>query len=360
MHCLSKSEALELINKRLDLFNQAETTNPFAGAAWTRHFIEQIAEASWLFTIPEHQNGGDSLMLLYSEPAKPYRRCAVANYYTSLYSPLISTLTSPPQRAAAITALVAQLTKGKPSCSAIHLAPLANDCADSQALHQAFSSCGWYVKQYDCFGNWYLPCANLSFADYMAGRSSQLVNTITRKQKKFTRTDGARLEIISDPNDVAAAMAAYDSIYAKSWKKPEPYKTFVRDWAVICAKNGWLRLGLAWLNDQPIAAQFWFTLHQRAFIFKLAYDEAYTKLSAGTVLSAHLFQFALDHDHVQEIDYLTGDDLYKQMWMTHRRQRVGLIAFNPLTFRGLFGMLWEHASTLQKRIRTYFSTSVST
>ena len=74
-------------------------------------------------------------------------------------------------------------------------------------------------------------------------------------------------------------------------------------------------------------------------------------LSAGTVLSAHLFKHALDEDRVVEIDYLTGDDAYKQSWMTERRQRVGIIACNPRTPRGLMIGARELAGALKQRLQ---------
>ena len=122
-------------------------------------------------------------------------------------------------------------------------------------------------------------------------------------------------------------------------------------WAAICAARGWLRLGVAWAGDVPIAAQFWFTINRRAYIYKLAYDEAFSKLSAGTVLSAHMFRHALDVDRVVEIDYLTGDDPYKQAWMTHRRERVGVIACNPRTLKGAGRALYEAAGALRQNLR---------
>jgi CelD/BcsL family acetyltransferase involved in cellulose biosynthesis len=43
----------------------------------------------------------------------------------------------------------------------------------------------------------------------------------------------------------------------------------------------------------------------------------------------------IESDMVKEIDYLIGDDAYKQDWMPLRRERHGLIAFNPRSLRGL-------------------------
>ena len=353
MNLLNKPQALEYVRERLDLFNHAETSNPFAGAAWTLHFIEQVAEDSWTFVIPEDRVGGLSLMLLYTEPTTSYRLSAVANYYASLYSPLISSIDGPAERGPVLARLVGQLHDFRPRFAVMNWSPLDRDTGDTANLRRVLSASGWYVRQYDCFGNWYLPCAGISFDDYMKGRDSKLRNTWLRKRKKFERaaSGDARLEIVVDPAEVPRAMDAYERVYAKSWKKPEPYGNFVRQWAHICARNNWLRLGVAWLGDLPIAAQFWFTMHGRASIFKLAYDEEYSQLSAGTVLSAHMFSHALDLDQVLEIDYLTGDDAYKQSWMTQRRQRTGILACNPKTPRGLLIGAQELAGEITQRWR---------
>ena len=355
MHFLNKAGALRFVRDRRELFDQAGRSNPFACSAWILHFIEHVAEDGWTFVVPEHRGAGESVMLLYSDKGAPYRRFAATNYYASLYSPLISSLPSGPERGSALGALVDQLVESVPRSAAISFAPLDKQSPDTTALRDCFSSRGWYVKQYACFGNWHLPCAGLAFDAYMKDRDSKLVNTWTRKLKKFNsaQAPGARVEIVTEPKDTQAAIDAFERVYARSWKKPEPYPGFVRDWAAICASNGWLRLGLAWVDDVPIAAQFWFTMNRRAYIFKLAYDEDYAKWSAGTVLSAHLFKHALDEDRVVEIDYLSGDDAYKQSWMTGRRERVGLIACNPWTPRGLLISAAEFAGEMRGQWRLH-------
>jgi Acetyltransferase (GNAT) domain len=246
--------------------------------------------------------------------------------------------------------LARSLTAARPAFDTVDLAPMAE--SDAAAVQAALRGCGWITRRYLCHGNWYLPCEGLGFEAYMAQRPSQLLNTWRRKAKAFKRAGGeARLQLVTAPAEVEAGMDAYETIYAKSWKQAEPYPRFVRDWAVICAARGWLRLGIAWVGDAPIAAQFWFTRNRRAYIFKLAYDEAQSKWSAGTVLSAMLFEHSLEVDRAVEIDYLTGDDAYKRSWMNDRRERVGVIACNPRTLRGLLRGGYESAGALRERWR---------
>ena len=75
-------------------------------------------------------------------------------------------------------------------------------------------------------------------------------------------------------------------------------------------------------------------------MYKLAYDEAFKGYSPGTVLTARLMQHVIEHDKVA-VDYLIGDDAYKTSWMSHRRERWGLVAYNQRSWTGM--VLWQRA-----------------
>lgn len=349
MTLLSKADALRFVDAWAHVLDApANPLNPFATSEWVRHFVTQVLPADGQVLAVEAGDVGNSLMLLWPEPGSARRWLALNNYYASLHSPMASTSID---RVAAARALVAQLNALRPRIATLNLSPLASGDEDNKRLAGALAETGWFLRRYFCFGNWTLPCEGLGFERYMAARDSQLRNTYARKAKKFLAA--GTLEICTAPEDVDAAMDAFEAVYAKSWKQPEPYPNFMRGWAHCCARRGWLRLGVARLGGVPIAAQFWFTIERNAYIFKLAYDEAHAKWSAGTVLTAHLFQHAMDVDRVVEIDYLTGDDPYKQTWMTHRRERVGLMACNLKSVPGLSAASreWAGAATTALRAR---------
>jgi CelD/BcsL family acetyltransferase involved in cellulose biosynthesis len=52
------------------------------------------------------------------------------------------------------------------------------------------------------------------------------------------------------------------------------------------------------------------------------------------VLTSKLMQHVIDVDKVRIVDYLSGDDDYKKMWMSHRREFWGIVGFNPRSLRG--------------------------
>jgi CelD/BcsL family acetyltransferase involved in cellulose biosynthesis len=348
MQLLTRDAALAWIEHHAALLDApAASANPFSSSAWLAHFVAQvIAEDERVAVVEAEAGGRRCAMLLKADARSPGRYVALANYYASLYAPMAG---DAPDRPAAARALVAAVGQVRPRAVTVQLAPLDAETADTTVMAEAFAGDGWYLRRYTCFGNWTLPCAGLTFDAYLAGRDSQLRNTLARKQKKLL--SAGTLEIATRPDEVDRAMDAYDAVYARSWKQPEPYPGFVRGWARQCAARGWLRLGVARIGDEPVAAQFWFTLGGRASIFKLAYDEAQSKWSAGTVLTAHLMRHALEVDRVVEVDYLTGDDPYKRAWMTHRRERVGLIACNLRSPLGLVAAATEVAAQATARWR---------
>ena len=66
-----------------------------------------------------------------------------------------------------------------------------------------------------------------------------------------------------------------------------------------------------------------------AYIHKLAHRESAKPLSAGTTLSAALFERVIDVDNVDLVDFGTGNDAYKSDWMEVDRQRFRIDCLDP-------------------------------
>ena len=275
---------------------------------------------------------------------QPGRLTSLSNFYTPLYAPLLLhdgltasdwPIDSLPARALSATARF--LRHHKPGPAVIQLQPLDTAGAFYPAMRSALTIAGYAVDHYFCFGNWSLPCTGLSFADYFAQRPSALQNTVHRARKKLDRAGPWTVDIHTQSGELLdAAISAFETIYQRSWKPAEAFPDFVRRLCVLAAQKSKLRLGVLSLNGVAIASQIWLVDQGKAYIFKLAYDLDAAHFSPGSLLTATLMEHVLDFDAVDEIDYLSGDDAYKQDWMSHRRERHGLIAFDLAMPRGIF------------------------
>lgn len=260
---------------------------------------------------------------------------ALGNFYTSLYMPIVV----PHCTALELMPLLKQADSDHGGAHVMHLSPLDPMQPSYEALLTALRTNGWIPFRFFCFGNWYLN-VDKPWSAYLRERDGKLRSTIKRMGKKFAYAGGT-LEIITAPENTEAAIQAFDAVYARSWKIPEPYPGFIPGLIRWLASKGQLRLGIARLNGHPIAAQLWIVAGDKASIFKLAYDEAVAAYSPGTLLTAHLMEHVIDRDGVAEVDYLIGDDEHKKSWMSHRRERWGIVAYNPKTVMGLALLIRE-------------------
>jgi len=263
---------------------------------------------------------------------QPRQLSSLSNYYSPLFGPIINTIYPDPSEA--LHELVAIICTDSLRWEMIDLQPLDADSQVFRELIHFLRAAGLVVQTYFCFGNWYLPIEGRSYEEYLQSLPSNVKNTLHRKSKKLAKTDQAHFEMVTNSSNIDQAIKAYEQIYHASWKTPEPFPQFVPGLIRLCAEAGWLRMGLVYIGGEPAAAQIWIVAEGTASIYKLAYDERFTAFSPGTLLTSRLMEYVINVDKVLEVDYLTGDDPYKRDWMSHRRERWGIRAFNPRTLRG--------------------------
>ncbi len=340
----------------MTVFERLEDLPPDCAA-----LFEKVSERSFFLSLPWFSN-----LLRHGLPEEARPRCFVAhsqelcsgvlpmmqvpgksrlmplaNYYSSLFMPLV-------REEGDLQELADKVAKEK--WTEVDLHPMDRDSPLFEKTLEAFRQAGMFVFPYFCFGNWYLKVEGRSYEEYHASLPSKLKNTLKRKKKQLDSVEGARLEIVTGGEDLERAIQSYVKVYNSSWKVPEPHPEFMPGLIRTCAQMGWLRLGVIHMGEEAIAAQLWIVKDGIASIYKLAYDERFSKLSAGSILTAALMQHVLDVDHVQEVDYLTGDDAYKRDWMSHRRERWGLSAYNSRTFSGLCSGLLQLAKNAVKHL----------
>jgi hypothetical protein len=260
---------------------------------------------------------------------------SLSNYYTTRFGPLLNPLYNSKE---ILGELVRAICEDRPRWDAIDLRPMDRESAVFSDLVSAFETAGMAVQTYFCSGNWYCPVNGRTYKQYLEGLRSSVRNIAKSKNRKIERSGRVRVEIVTTCDGLDSAIRDYERIYASSWKVPEPYTLFVPGLMRRCAQRGWLRLGLAYVDNEPTAAQLWMVHNGTASIYKIAYNRQFSDLSVGTYLTMRLMEHVIDIDEVQEIDYLSGDDSYKKDWMSHRRELWGMLALNRHTVRGTLGI----------------------
>jgi Acetyltransferase (GNAT) domain len=275
----------------------------------------------------------------------------ISNYYTGLYGPLASRRST--AWATADWLRCADRLSMLSGSEVIQIQPVDPDEPFLVGLREGLIARQYATDLYFCFGNWYLPHpAGTTYAAYWETRPSRLRHTVERARRRLTRHHEWSVELIQQPGaPLERAIEAFERVYAGSWKPAEPRPDFMPALIRMAAAAGNLRLGLLYLDGAVVAAQVWLVSHEKARIFKLAYLPGHEKLSVGSVLTTHLMQHVMDIDRVKEVDFLSGDDDYKRDWMSHRRERVGLIAFKLGSPRGLAAALRHVAGRILRQLK---------
>lgn len=306
------------------LFVKAEKDSIFFSRAWFENVVNTALEDDqhMLLACVVEKESVRAILPLMKRNSEHWR--SLGHLYTSLYTLLLAENAQQD----ILTCLVQGLRQ-LPAYS-LRLAPVAENDSSLQSLQQVLESSGFSCHRYFRFYNWNYQLQGQSFEDYMAGRPSRVRNTIARKQRKLEREHSYNIRLFTSHN-LQQAMADYNTVYAASWKVNELFGEVIEGLALSLSKRGWLRLAILYIDDQPAAAQFWFVAHGKASIFKLVYDETWKPYSPGSILTKYLMEYVIDTDKVDEIDFLTGNDAYKQDWMSERRERWGLYCGNMCT-----------------------------
>lgn len=284
--------------------------------------------------LAEVLEGGTRLVLPLSDKGDGEGMSSLRHPFAFVWQPLaLSGETSDAALVAAARALRSRTHR-------IVLEALSEENATGQRLAAAFREGGWIAKLDHSDENHVLETGGRSFGEYWASRPGPLRTTVKRKANKVEIT------IVADFDP--SIWAEYRHIYDLSWKTREADIALLEDFARQEGDAGRLRLGIARHGDTPVAAQLWTIQDGTAYIHKLAHDEAFRHLSAGTTLSAALFEHVIDQDGVQLIDFGTGNDAYKRDWMEHVRVRHTLTCVDPWQWRGLRFLLRKAAARLAR------------
>jgi hypothetical protein len=279
--------------------------------------------------------------------------------YTCLFAPAMEA-GLPEARRVALLASALRACGGR---GVVRLDCLAAEEPFVADLSRAARVLGWRALRFEHFGNWHEAVeaeageavageavAGGRWAAYLAGRPGALRETVRRRLRKAEALAEGRFTLWGRPEDADAAVAAYESVYERSWKEAEPYPDFNAALIRAMAVMGWLRLGVWSIGEVPVAVQFWVVQGGRAVVLKLAHDEAFKAHSPGTVLTALMLRHLLESEAVREIDFGRGDDAYKQGWARFRRQRVGLLLVTPWRLEGATAIARQMLGRLRRGV----------
>ncbi len=281
----------------------AGQSRPFARVEWFAA-LEEVCGLEGVYA----SSGGAVLPLMRA----PGGFAGLANWYAFTWQPIG---TPDP---AGVEAIARDLAR---RCWRVTLDQVPDEDGTASLVADAFARAGWRVLRKAADVNHFLRPGGREWATCLAARPGQLRSTLKRKSGQVE----THISTVFQDSD----WDIYQTIYENSWKPEEGVPAFLRRFAREEAAAGRMRLGLAYVDATPVAAQFWTVEDGVAYIHKLAHREDAKAASPGSVLSAALFEHVIDRDGVREIDFGTGDTPYKRDWMEEARPRFRLDLIRP-------------------------------
>ena len=300
-----------------ELFAQGEKDSLFFSRRWFEILSANALEDDQhlLLACVEDETDVLAILPLWTHASGHWH--SLASYYTSLYTLLLAD-----ENQQEILDCMAEGLAGL-GFQSLKLEPIAEDDSTMDGLQPAMASRGFECHRLQKFVNWHHPLQGQSFVQYMAERPSRLRNTIERKHRKLQREQGCQIRLFTH-EPLGQALEDYNAVYRASWKGGERFTGFTPALVRAMAGAGCLRMGMLYIAGRPAAAQIWFVVQGTASIYRLVYDEAWQRYSPGSILTAYLMEQVIDSDKVESLDFLTGNERYKQDWMSESRERWGL------------------------------------
>lgn len=293
-------------------------------------FASPFDRAEWFDLLAAHGFAGEGRFDAYGNAdevsvwlplrtEKPGDFAGLTCWYSFSIQPLYDGPKFPGMRGSALRRLFENL-RGR--SSQLTLYPVADVDGLPGDLVHIMRQAGWWVVKQPAGDRHWLDLSDMDYDGWWASRPGALRSTVQRKAKKGIVDVQLLTEF--DPG----SWAAYEQIYAASWKPEEGNAALLRAFAESESARGTFRMGLARIDGLPVAAQFWTVEDGTAFIHKLAHVEDSLKASPGTLLSAALFRHVIEVDGVKQVDFGTGNDAYKRDWMNRHDPLWRIEAFN--------------------------------
>jgi len=223
------------------------------------------------------------------------------------------------------TAISSYLIAQKKHWNLLELNEIPPISFEKRYLVPHFASCGFEIRQRDN-SHFFLPLKG-GWKRYWEEMPSRLRHELRRKERRLTEQCEITLLHHSGDEvswqDVAAIFEINEHAHYPHMYRSAEEKAFQREIFELMKKQGWLKIYLFLICDQPVAFLYGFYYKKRFEGWRAGFDLHYAYYSIGNLLYLRVIQDCFQKG-ISEIDFLCGDEHYKTRWQTNERQYTQL------------------------------------
>lgn len=279
--------------------------HPFASWEWNECWWRWFGAGRELYTFLCRDRDGKpaAILPLYVARARPLR---IARFlgYADLHSPVCA----PEHRRLAAAAMRSLVRSGPGGCRLLI----------AERLPRAH---GWgELLGGRVIGEGHDPTLRFegrSWEQYLAARSRNFRSQVRRRERRLVDEHGLRFRLCDDPQRLAEDMRTLFRLHGLRWQSAATgvfagrRAEFHLEFAAIAQRRGWLRLWIAEIDDEPVAAWYGWRFAGDEWYFQAGRDPRHDELGLGWALLAHSVRAACE-DRAAAYHFLAGDEAYKQ------------------------------------------------
>lgn len=331
----------------------------FLSHAWFRTWWESFGAESELFVVTVRDRG----KLVAAAPLMRTRASiygvklnaihAIYNHHTPRYDLIVGGNQDP----RIYNAIWAKLLECG-NADAVVLAQIPENTRTIDRMQEIGRQAGWLT------GHWSSGAAPfISLKDGYETFFEKLKNgaqyNLTKRHARLQRRGSVDLEIVSDPNEVMAALNEGFRIEAAAWKGREgtaiisdpAVAEFYTRLAMREADLGRLRLAFLRCGGTRIAFNYLLLSGKKLYGVKIGYDPDYHMYSPGNMLLNMILRWACD-EGVEQYDFLGVDDEWKFEWTSQKLEHRWLFLLrNRLSMRLLHYLKFSVVPALKPAMR---------
>lgn len=161
-----------------------------------------------------------------------------------------------------------------------------------------------------------LSIEGLTWSDLLASRSRNFRQQVRRRERRLVEEHGLSFRLSSDPATLEDDIDALFRLHAMRWEEGSSgvfegkRGDFHREFAAAAQRRGWLRLWIAEIEGEAVAAWYGWRFAGSEWYYQAGRDPSFDELSLGFVLLAHTVRAACE-DGVDAYRFLDGAEAYK-------------------------------------------------
>lgn len=213
---------------------------------------------------------------------------------------------------------------------------------------------GWSSAQISTDICPYVDLSGHDWESYLESLSRAHRYNLRRRLRNMEKLGDTHFELVQSEEQRSNAMQILIKLHGKRWRgrgssgafNSSALVSFHNELSRTALDQGWLKLYVLRLNEEPAAALYGFLYNRIFYFYQSGFNLDFYQHSVGLVAMGLAIKSAISEGAII-YDFLRGDESYKSLWANSCRELIRLELYPP----GMRGMLCRQTMELRANIK---------